>query len=241
MKQIICAFFAVSLLAVGCDSARDSVDETVETDRYVLTIQDPYTYRVATGNDYVKSYINLDTSVFIFTIPQLAYYLSSLMEGSSIDSTTVWYVDSDRQAILYKYAFTLVDHDTAQPDDYTPLLQAMIERNFLDADTTYEPMKLLVVYDSVRLANSIPEEVKEVDPDVINIASTVNRLRDDFRMPVTPDPKLDLWMFLKIDGWDRDDWQKDSLWLEKTGLRIVDDPQGRQMRIVEFNRCKGSL
>jgi len=153
----------------------------------------------------------------------------------------MWYVDKDKQEILLKYAYTLVDHDTSRPDDYTPLLQAMIERNILRADTTYEPMKMLVIYDSARLESSIPNDVKDVDPNVTNIASTVNLLRENLRMPVTPDPKIDIWMFLNNEGWGGDDWQKDSIWLENSGLRIVDDPHGRQMRIVEFNRCKNSL
>jgi hypothetical protein len=38
-----------------------------------------------------------------------------------------------------------------------------------------------------------------------------------------------------------EDWPTDSLWLDDMGFRIVPDPQGRRMRIIEFNRCKGDI
>ena len=41
--------------------------------------------------------------------------------------------------------------------------------------------------------------------------------------------------------WMTGDWKSDSLWLDSRGMRIVPDPQGRKMRIVEFNRQKGKI
>ena len=44
----------------------------------------------------------------------------------------------------------------------------------------------------------------------------------------------------KLSRWFNDR-KADSLWLDNSGFRLVPDPQGRQMRIITFNRHKGKI
>ena len=240
MKKIAFIALAASLLMVGCYNKKRLVDETIDTDRYTLQIQGIDAWRAATGKSDVNCYFHTsaDTTVLTTTVPWMA---SFLVLHYRITNTTMYYVDRTKQTFLPKYFFTLVDHDTTQPLDYAPLLQTMIDRGILRTDTIYEPLQQLVVFDSARLEAHQKTEVQEGDTDVKNIAAIIVQLRANRRMPVSAAPDVD--MNIIVDGYDvgKKDWQTDSLWLDERGLRVVPDPEGRQMRIIEFNRAKGRL
>lgn len=224
------------LVFCGCNHKK-AINETVETDRYTMCIHDLGKF----GKYRFAWYSANDSTVMCNTMPEIALYLASMTQGPHIDSTTMWVIDINKQSFLMKYISTIVDRDTMQPDDYTPLLHALMDRGLLRADTTYEPMQLLVVYDSARLASYRLEQVADDEEGVTSMGRIVIRLRSCYRMPVTPDSNIDIWMKINDERWEGDHWQKDSLWLDERGLRIVPDTQGRQLRIVEFNRVKGSL
>ena len=240
MKRITFIALALSLLMVGCYNKKRLVDETIETDRYTLQIQGIDAWRAATGKSDVNCYFqtSADTTVLTTTVPWMASFLVSHYR---IADTTMYYVDRDKYVILPKYIFTLVDHDTTQPADYPPLLQAMIDRGILRTDTTYEPLKQLVVFDSTRLEAHRKTEVQEGDTDVKNIAAIIVQLRANRHMPVSAAADVD--MNTIVDGYDigSEEWETDSLWLDERGMRVVPDPEGRQMCIVEFNRAKGRI
>ena len=139
------------LVLCSCNYKK-AVDETLETDRYTLHIQDLKTWNTANDRD-VKwiSCVKPDTTVLTITIPELAMHLAAMTRGPQLDSV-MFYVDMDKQSFLPSYVYTIVDHDTTQPKDYTPLLQALMDEGILRADTTFEPRQLLVIFDSARLA-----------------------------------------------------------------------------------------
>ena len=240
MKKTVFIALAVSLLMVGCYNKKRLVDETIATDRYSLQIQGIDAWRDATGKSDVNCYYRSgdDTTVLTTTVPWMASFLVS---HYCIANTTMYYVDRTKQNFLPKYFFTLVDHDATQPLDYAPLLQAMIDRGILRTDTTYEPLQQLVVFDSARLESHRKTEVQEDDTDVKNIAAIIVQLRANRHMPVSAAADVD--MDIIVDGYDigHKDWQSDSLWLDERGMRVVPDPEGRQMCIVEFNRAKGRM
>lgn len=240
MKKTVFIALAVSLLVVGCYNKKRLVDETIETGRYTLQVQGIDAWRDATGKSSVNCYYQNggDTTVVTTTVPWMASFLVSHYR---IANTTMYYVDRTKQNFLPKYFFTLVDHDTPQPLDYAPLLQAMIDRGILRTDTTYEPLQQLVVFDSVRLESHRKTEVQEGDTDVKNIAAIIVQLRANRHMPVSAAPDVD--MNIIVDGYEigKKDWQTDSLWLDERGMRVLPDSEGRQMRIIEFNRAKGRI
>ena len=240
MKKIAFIALAVSLLMVGCYNKKRLVDETIEADRYTLQMQGIDAWRDATGRSRVNDYFynSGDTIVIVNTVPRMAYFLASHRD---INSTTMFYIDETKQNILPKYFFTLVNHDTTQPLDYMPLLQAMIDRGILRTDTSFEPLQQLVVFDSARLEAHRTTEWLDEEPYTINIASIVVQLQEHYRMPVSPAPGVRLDVMFEGYCIGDNDWQADSLWLDERGMRVVPDPQGRQMCIIEFNRAKGRI
>lgn len=237
MKKTVFIALVASLLAVGCNHKR-IVDETVETDRYTLHIQDASTYTSATDNSIISYYFKADTCVFSNSVPQMAYFLVS---HHGLDSTTMYHINLDKQSFLPKYVYTIIDHDTTQPTDYMPLIQALIDRGILRTDTTHEPLQQLVVFDSARLEAHRSTEWLDEEPYTINIASIVVQMQEHYRMPVSIATDVDMYIMVEGYTFGEDTWQADSLWLDERGLRVVPDPQGRQMRIIEFNRAKGRI
>ena len=240
MKKTSFIAIVAGLILCGC-SHRQSVDETIVTDRYTLHMQDLKTWNAANDRN-VKSiyYYSEDTVIFSNSVPEMAYFLVS---HHGLDTTTMYWFNQDKRIFLPKYIYTLSDSDTAQPepDDYTPLLQALVDRGILRTDTTCKPLKLLVISDSAKFEASLPAYVEDNDSTVNNIASMVTQLREHYRMPVSVGPDIDMWKLLTCDYWLGNNWVKDSLWLDEHGLGIVPDPQGRQMSIVTFNRAKGKI
>lgn len=235
MKKIAFIAVVVGLMFCGCDY-RKTVDETVETDRYTLHIQDVKSYCTATGNSEVKQCFKVDTTVLSITIPELAMHLAAMTRGPYLDSV-MFYVDMDKQNFLPSYVYTIVDRDTTQPKDYTPLMQALMDRGILRADTLYEPRQLLVISDTARLNNY---RKMDADLDFTNVLSMTVQLQQSYFMPVTPGPGVNL--DIMTDGhFMGDGWEKDSLWLDERGLRVIPDPQGSLLRIVTFNRAKGRI
>ena len=240
MKHLTIITIIASLLLVGCYNKKRLVDETVETDRYTLQVQGIDAWRNATGQSQTNCYFyqSKDTTVVTNTVPQFAYYL---MSHHCISDTTMFYFDRVKQNFLPKYFFTLVDHDNTQPVDYMPLMQALIDHEILRTDTTHEPLRQLVVFDSARLESHRKTDIQEGDIDVKNIAAIIVQLRANYRMPVSAASDVD--MNTIVEGYNIGDhgWQADSLWLDERGMRIVPDPQGRQMRIIDLNRTKGKI
>ena len=241
------------LMATGCYFNR-GVDETFETDRYTMRMVswDMDVDGVIEHGIAVREFQNLDTSVYGGTVPEIAAFWAQLPD--SINLTTMYWYDQEKQYFLPGYSYLVIDRDTTQPKDYTPLLHAMMERGILRADTTYEPMRILEIYDPARYnvdIDSVVTIVVDEDGDTsevveyheTNAISIANRLRDRYRMPVNLAPDVDPYMATGIPShwFEKDNWQADSLWLESRGLRIVPDPQGRKMRVIEFNRCKGKI
>lgn len=241
MKKTFFIPILASVLFAGCYLNRD-VDIDVNTDRYSLNICSVANYRMKNPELYVSYYDVADTSVFGSTIPQLAFRLA--IEAN--DSTTMYLIDQQKQTFLPSYVYTLVDHDTTQPDDYVPLLNALMAQGLLRADTTYKPMLLLEIYDPERFKCDSTAFKFVVDGDtlynyeVFTTNSIVNNLREQHHMPVRLAPDVEPFQPVNL-HWLDDDWPTDSLTLDSIGVRIVPDPQGRQMRIVEFNRCKGKI
>lgn len=235
MKKIAIIAVMTGLVFCGCHYKK-TVDETVEANRYTLHIQDLKTYYNATGNSEVKHRFNPDTTVLNTTIPELAMHLAAMTRGPYLDSV-MFYVNMDKQTFLPHYVYTIVDRDTTQPKDYTPLMQALKDRGILRADTVYEPRQLLVISDTARL-NSYRKA--EADLDFTNVLSMAVQLQQSYFMPVTPGPGVK--MDVMTDGhFMGDNWEKDSLWLDERGLRVIPDPQGSLLRIVIFNRAKGRI
>lgn len=242
MKKTALIPIMASVLFAGCYLNRD-VDLDVNTDRYALNICSVANYRMKNPDlDYVYYYESADSSVFGSTIPQLA--LRMAIEAN--DSTTMYLIDQQKQTFLPSYVYTLVDHDTTQPDDYVPLLNALMAQGLLRADTTYKPMLLLEIYDPERFKCDSTAFKFVVDGDtlynyeVFTTNSIVHDLREQHHMPVRLAPGVDPSLPSGLE-WMTDDWPSDSLRLDSIGVRIVPDPKGRQMRIVEFNRCKGKI
>ena len=193
-------------------------------------------YCTDTGNSIVSQYFQPDTTVFSATIPELALHLAAMTRGPYLDSV-MFYVDMDKQTFLPNYVYTIVDRDTTQAKDYTPLMQALMERGILRADTVYEPRQLLVISDTVRLNNY---RQMEADLDFTNVLSIAVQLQQSYFMPVTPGPGVNLDIMTN-GHFMGDNWEKDSLWLDEHGLRVIPDPQGSLLRIVIFNRAKGRI
>ena len=242
MKKTALIPILASVLFAGCYLNRD-VDLDVNTDRYALNICSVANYRMK--NPVLGYYEVADTSVFGSTIPQLAYRLAEDMD----DSTTMYWIDQQKQTFLPSYVYTLVDHDTTQPDNYVPLLNALMAQGILRADTTYAPMLLLEIYAPERFkCDSTLDPYIDIDEDgdtnyyyhYSNAISIVNNLREQHHMPVRLAPDVEPFQPVNL-HWLDDDWPTDSLTLDSIGVRIVPDPQGRQMRIVEFTRCKGKI
>ena len=229
----------------GCYFNR-GVDETVETDRFTMRMM---SWDMVEG-ELVSYFDQNDTMVHGGTVPEIAYLLADLSD--SVNSTTMYWYDRKKQGFLPGYTYLIVDRDTTQPRDYTPLLHAMMKKGFLRADTTYEPMRILEIFDRARFeapVDTIETIVINDDGDTnygyetntIDAIFIVNTLRDQYRMPVNLAPGVDPFSETD-DGRSLDgDWKADSLWLDSRGMRIVPDPQGRKMRVIEFNRCKGKI
>lgn len=213
------------MLLCGCYFNRD-IDETIETDRYTLNLVSDNIF------SSIEEYEKGDTLMFICSVPRLAKFLADITYDRLSDDTTMCWIDEDKQHFLPSYYCYITDRDTAQPADYTPLLHAMMERGILRADTTYEPLQLLEIYDMDRF--------KCETDDATNAISLVNSLKDNCRMPVALAPDTDPWLETESHS-IVDNWEADSLWLDSRGMRLVPDPQGRKMRVIEFNRCKGKI
>ena len=246
----------VGLMATGCYFNR-GVDETIETERYTMRMVswDMDVDGVIEHGHAVREYQNLDTMVYGGTVPMIALRLAN--NSISENETTLYKYDNGKQDFLPSYTYLVVDRDTTNPEDYTPLLHAMMKKGILRADTTYEPMRILEVYDSARFS-SRKRHVQEEDAkttfhvqmrdgevsyeesfqSVENIATS---LRLEYHLPVLLDPSVDPDMKMEYHEMDNKLWQHDSLWLDDLGMRIVPDPQGRKMRVIEFNRCKGKI
>ena len=256
MKQTIFIALAACMTLTGCYFNR-GVDETFETDRYTMRMVswDMDVEGVIEHGLAVRDFQNLDTMVMSGTVPMIALRLAN--NSISENETTLYKYDNGKQDFLPSYTYLVVDRDTMQPKDYTPLLQAMMKKGILRADTTYEPMRILEVYDSARFVSkkkSVQEEdekplfyvqmrdgevsYEESFQSVENIASS---LRQTHHLPVLLDPGVDPDMKMEYHEMDNNLWQHDSLWLDDLGMRIVPDPQGRKMRVIEFNRCKGKI
>ena len=235
MKKIALIAAMAGLVLCGCNH-RKVVDETVETERYTLHIQDLKSYKADHPNLVVSNYFTADTTVLTITIPELAMHLAAMTRGPHLDSV-MFYVDQEKQHFLPSYVYTIVDRDTTQPKDYTELMLAMVERGILRIDTTYEPKQLLVIFDSARLNNY---REMDADLDFTNVLSIAVQLQQSYFMPVTPGPGVEL--DIMTDGhFMGDGWEKDSLWLDERGLRVIPDPQGTPLRILTFNRAKGRI
>jgi len=227
------------LMATGCYFNR-GIDETFETDRYTM--------RMVSWDMDVDS-VNRYDDVYGGTVPEIAAVLA-IVSDTIINSTTMYWYDQEKQGFLPGYTYFIVDRDTTQPKDYTPLLHAMMEKGVLRADTTYEPMLVLEVFDTVRFdvgKDSLKAITINEDGDTIidnycysNAVSIMNNLRESYRKPIVLAPGLSPWRETHWD-WSKGNWDFVVKQLEQRGLRIVPDPQGRKMRVVEFNRCKGKI
>lgn len=226
-------------MATGCYFNR-GIDETFETDRYTM--------RMVSWDMDVDS-VNRYDDVYGGTVPEIAAVLA-IVSDTIINSTTMYWYDQEKQGFLPGYTYFIVDRDTTQPKDYTPLLHAMMEKGVLRADTTYEPMLVLEVFDTVRFdvgKDSLKAITINEDGDTIidnycysNAVSIMNNLRESYRKPIVLAPGLSPWRETHWD-WSKGNWDFVVKQLEQRGLRIVPDPQGRKMRVVEFNRCKGKI
>lgn len=227
------------LMATGCYFNR-GIDETFETDRYTM--------RMVSWDMDVDS-VNRYDDVYGGTVPEIAAALA-IVSDTIINSTTMYWYDQEKQGFLPGYTYFIVDRDTTQPKDYTSLLRAMMEKGVLRADTTYEPMLVLEVFDTVRFdagKDSLKAITINEDGDTIidnycysNAVSIMNNLRESYRKPIVLAPGLSPWRETHWD-WSKGNWDFVVKQLEQRGLRIVPDPQGRKMRVVEFNRCKGKI
>ena len=227
------------LIATGCYFNR-GIDETFETDRYTM--------RMVSWDMDVDS-VNRYDDVYGGTVPEIAAVLA-IVSDTIINSTTMYWYDQEKQGFLPGYTYFIVDRDTTQPKDYTSLLRAMMEKGVLRADTTYEPMLVLEVFDTVRFdagKDSLKAITINEDGDTIidnycysNAVSIMNNLRESYRKPIVLAPGLSPWRETHWD-WSKGNWDFVVKQLEQRGLRIVPDPQGRKMRVVEFNRCKGKI
>lgn len=227
------------LMATGCYFNR-GIDETFETDRYTM--------RMVSWDMDVDS-VNRYDDVYGGTVPEIAAVLA-IVSDTIINSTTMYWYDQEKQGFLPGYTYFIVDRDTTQPKDYTSLLHAMMEKGVLRADTTYEPMLVLEVFDTVRFdagKDSLKAITINEDGDTVldyyctsNAVSIMNNLRESYRKPIVLAPGLSPWRETHWD-WSKGNWDFVVKQLEQRGLRIVPDPQGRKMRVVEFNRCKGEI
>jgi hypothetical protein len=227
------------LMATGCYFNR-GIDETFETDRYTM--------RMVSWDMDVDS-VNRYDDVYGGTVPEIAAVLA-IVSDTIINSTTMYWYDQEKQGFLPGYTYFIVDRDTTQPKDYTSLLRAMMEKGVLRADTTYEPMLVLEVFDTVRFdagKDSLKAITINEDGDTVidnycysNAVSIMNNLRESYRKPIVLAPGLSPWRETHWD-WSKGNWDFVVKQLEQRGLRIVPDPQGRKMRVVEFNRCKGKI
>lgn len=229
----------------GCYFNR-GVDETIETDRFTMRMM---SWDMVEG-ELVSYYDKNDTMVHGGTMPEIAYLLADLSD--SINSTTMYWYDHKKQGFLPGYTYLIVDRDTTQSKDYTPLLHAMMKKGLLRADTTYEPMRILEIFDRARfeapvdtietiVINDYGDTNYGYEINTIDAISIVNSLREQYRMPVKLAPEVDPLSETEDCRSYDDDWKADSLWLDSRGIRIVLDPQGRKMRVIEFNRCKGKI
>lgn len=244
------------LMATGCYFNR-GVDETFETDRYTMRMVswDMDVDGVIEHGLAVSEFEKADTMVMSGTVPMIALRLAN--NSISENETTLYKYDNGKQDFLPGYTYLVVDRDTTRPKDYTPLLHAMMEKGVLRADTNYEPMRILEVYDSARFA-SRKRHVQEEDAKTIfrvqmrdgevsyeesfqSVENIAASLRLTHHLPVLLDPGVDPDMKMEYHEMDNNLWQADSLWLDDLGMRIVPDPQGRKMRVIEFNRCKGKI
>ena len=226
-------------MATGCYFNR-GIDETFETDRYTM--------RMVSWDMDVDS-VNRYDDVYGGTVPEIAAVLA-IVSDTIINSTTMYWYDQEKQGFLPGYTYFIVDRDTTQPKDYTSLLHAMMEKGVLRADTTYEPMLVLEVFDTVRFdagKDSLKAITINEDGDTVldyyctsNAVSIMNNLRESYRKPIVLAPGLSPWRETHWD-WSKGNWDFVVKQLEQRGLRIVPDPQGRKMRVVEFNRCKGKI
>lgn len=226
-------------MATGCYFNR-GIDETFETDRYTM--------RMVSWDMDVDS-VNRYDDVYGGTVPEIAAVLA-IVSDTIINSTTMYWYDQEKQGFLPGYTYFIVDSDTTQPKDYTSLLHAMMEKGVLRADTTYEPMLVLEVFDTVRFdagKDSLKAITINEDGDTVldyyctsNAVSIMNNLRESYRKPIVLAPGLSPWRETHWD-WSKGNWDFVVKQLEQRGLRIVPDPQGRKMRVVEFNRCKGEI
>lgn len=244
MKKILSLVLVACTTLCGCYINRD-VDETIETDRYTLHLVSHNMF------DHYEFDELADTLLYTSTVPGLARFLGMVISND----TTMFVVDEAKQDFLPGYSAYIADRNPSQPDDYTPLLRAMMDRGILRADTIYKPLQLLELYDFARYARRMSgvdvdssvlfhEEMKDGEPDpdrsFLCAISAVHQLRDTYRMPVSLGPGVPVDLPIEM-RWMNEDWPTDSLWLDSMGFRIVPDPQGRRMRIVEFNRCKGDI
>ena len=235
MKRIS---FIIVLAAAMAGCTPKGVDIDIDDGRYTLNISSiPSFPDLPSCNGYMQR----DSLVYCTTIPDLACTLTHFTR-SGIDAfdTTMYYIDKVKQAFLPRYEIFISNREPERPHDFNPLLQLLIDRGLLVADTTYEPLRLLVVADTVRYHARLAGLQDSDTLDCMCAFNIVDNLRTSYRMPVaTPDS---LSYYLRVE-YRRlaDDREGDSLWLVDHGFRLVPDPQGRQMRIITFNRHKGKV
>ena len=226
----------------GCYFNRD-IDETIETERYSLRMVSDKVLRDTRDLDG-----DLPDSVreYWSTVPEMAQTLATL---SSVEDDDHWMymVDNGKQSFLPQYSFFLSDRTPQQAEDYTPLLLAMMDKGILRADTSQVKMRLLEVFDTARFNASARmctpvenEEDGETQVFSIVVHHILHLLRNSYSIPVAAADGLDLEAKV-VNDMSGSDWKSDSLWLERVGMRLADDPQGRKANVVVFNRQKGKI
>ena len=251
MKRIILMLFVSigGLLFTGCFFGR-GIDETIETDRYTMHMQSDSAW----VHDGWQWFDSKDTLIIFTTVPEVASVMAD--KSGTDDSLTMYYFDQRKRFFLPKYNFMLIDSDTTQPTDYTPLLQAMMKRGILRADTTYEPLELLEIYDTARFAahrKHVKERKSEAvlhvqvsvgeesdDESFQSLTNVVSNLQRSLRIPVILAPGVDPDAKIEYRFMDNEKRPVDN-WLDSMGMRRTPDPQGRKMCVIEFNRCKGKI
>lgn len=236
MKRIA---FIIALATGVAGCTPKGVDIDIDDGRYTLNI--------SSGENILRRgfvyYLNQDSIEFYNTIPGMAFHLSAFLGGGDGDAyrqyhaTTMFWVDKEKQEFLPTYHIMIRNREPEKAHDFTKLFQALVDRELLVADTTYEPLQLLVLADTARYRASIKPYEDSASLDIA--IGIVDELQREYRLPVSLDESIPY--DLPVESRWFNDRKADSLWLDNSGFRLVPDPQGRQMRIITFNRHKGKI
>ena len=222
----------VALLFAGCYNRDVHLD--FETEHFTMTMQSE---EHGLFDGWSSSYWHIPADTMFNIYNPVARMAAEIMETFPHDSLNMYVYDVNKSYMMPNYRFIALRKDTIA-NDPSELVVAMMDKGLLRADTTYEPVQLLVIADS-----AVYHAYRDT---VSHLCNTFNNMTEYLRrqgLPVLPSDELQADTAYAF-GYLGQIWgahsQSEALdFIESMGMSLSSDPECRQMRVVTFNRMKG--